>query len=313
MADLLSRHPLHLLITSAGDVTSDLLCEQLEGQVLRLNWERWSEYDISISPVGFRIADRFGREITEQSLGNIIWRKPVLTIDIEPGEKWYCFHEFKYAVEAIIEWTRQVNPRKLPIDPIRNSQVNKFHQLRVASRYFDVPEWHFTSTPSELVDQNDWITKSLTGRPIPGAGDFAKVIYTSRVNLSDLSDGFPWFVQRAITTIYDLTIVYVDGKQFGFTLERKLFSGLDWRRSIGLKEVDESWQQVTLPDALASAIHQFMTEVGLRFGRLDLLTADCSCSRVWFLELNPNGQWAWLDLDQKNGLFDAVVEFIVSR
>jgi len=45
---------MHLLISSAGDVTSDLLCHRLEGSILRLNWERWNEYAIDVTQDGFQ-------------------------------------------------------------------------------------------------------------------------------------------------------------------------------------------------------------------------------------------------------------------
>jgi len=232
---------MHLLITSAGDVTSDLICERLAGTVLRLNWERWNEYSIDLHSMGFRVADRFGREVTESTIRNIIWRKPVSTVDTHPGESWYCFHEFKYAIQAIMEWTRQRNAAKLPIDPVHCTSVDKFTQLRVASKYVRVPEWHFTSTPTKhLSAPGEWIVKSVTGKPIPGTGDFSKVIYTTAIDPATLSEGFPWFIQRRIQAAYDLTIVFVDGKQFGFALDRHLFSGLDWRQSIGVREVDRA-------------------------------------------------------------------------
>jgi D-alanine-D-alanine ligase-like ATP-grasp enzyme len=56
-----------------------------------------------------------------------------------------------------------------------------------------------------------------------------------------------------------------------------------------------------------------MRELGLRFGRIDLLANDLNLGKFWFLEVNPNGQWAWLDLEQRNGLFDAVIRFLTSE
>ena len=53
-----------------------------------------------------------------------------------------------------------------------------------------------------------------------------------------------------------------------------------------------------------------MPEAELEFGRLDFLLAD---GRECFLEVNPNGQWAWLDLDGKEGIFDAVVKTLTNN
>ena len=51
-----------------------------------------------------------------------------------------------------------------------------------------------------------------------------------------------------------------------------------------------------------------MEETGYRFGRFDFIRKD---GELWFLELNPNGQWAWLDQDNANGLVTMVAEAIM--
>jgi len=30
-------------------------------------------------------------------------------------------------------------------------------------------------------------------------------------------------------------------------------------------------------------------------------------NKLYFLEVNPNGQWAWLDINEDTGLFSAVI------
>ncbi len=304
---------MHLLITSSGDVTSDLICERLSNNVLRVNWERWQEYDIEIHDSGFWIADKFGREISDTTLDNIIWRKPVFEVPTEPGEVWYCFQEFKNAVQSIISWVRRENPCKIPIDPHYNTTIDKFYQLRVASRYLQVSPWAFTSQPSSKNwKSKNWIIKSVTGKPITGTGTPAKVIYTSAVNPEELDDGWTWFIQEKVDNDYDLTVVYLDGQQYGFVLDRNLLNGLDWRQAIGTPLVDSSWEKVELPVELSTNIDYFMRDLGLRFGRLDLMTKDKNCQNTTFLEVNPNGQWAWLDLSGNNGLFEAVINFLTT-
>src|SRR5262249_15304533 len=163
-------------------------------------------------------------------IGNVIWRKPVAEVDTSPGEGWYCFHEFKYGIESIIDYVRSEFPLRLPIDPLHNRSVGKIKQLIVASKYLFVPSWLITCTPAQQQWEGRWVVKSMTGQPIPGTGAYSKVIYTTPVEPSALADTFPWFLQQQFDADYDLTIVYVDGKQFGFLLDRNLFPGLDWRQ-----------------------------------------------------------------------------------
>jgi hypothetical protein len=303
---------MHLLISAAPDLTADLLCERLGNSVLRINWERWNDYDIEISDTSFSVSDSYGRKVTETSVENVIWRKPAKTVEPEPGEFYYCFHEFKYAIRAIVERIKRSDPRRLPIDPDHNSTVDKFRQLQIARRHFAIPQWKFTSAPSKQPIFNmRWVIKSLTGEPLPNETG-SKVIYTTDAEPERLADGFPWFLQARVDAAFDVTVVFVDGELFAFALDRNSFPGLDWRRSIGQDVVDRGWCRFDLSSSVSTRLTAVMNELGLRFGRIDLLTDDLSSDEFWFLEVNPNGQWAWLDLRQDNGLFESVVTFLTT-
>ncbi|OKJ84220.1 hypothetical protein AMK31_17705 [Streptomyces sp. TSRI0107] len=52
-------------------------------------------------------------------------------------------------------------------------------------------------------------------------------------------------------------------------------------------------EPVACPDGMREALVRFLADVGLGFGAFDFaVTAD---GAWWFLECNPNGQWAWLE------------------
>ena len=73
---------------------------------------------------------------------------------------------------------------------------------------------------------------------------------------------------------------------------------------------DGDWDFVELADQFVDSIRCFMIECNLRFGRLDFVTAG---EIKYFLEVNPNGQWAWLDLTGKHGLLAAMVAAIEGK
>jgi len=278
-----------------------------------VNLESWKDYFIEIEGNNFVIADKFGRKVTNNTLGNIIWRKPVSNIPSEKGEYWYGFHEFRYAIFSIMADVRRRNPAKIPIDPHTNETIDKFYQLRVADKYFNVPVWRYTTKPSHVNwEKGQWIAKSVAGKPITQKEALPQFIFTTEVNPRQLEDDWSWFIQQQVAFDYDLTIVYVNGKQFGYVLNRSLFSGLDWRKSIGKSEIDSGWEKVEIPTQLVKSISLFMNELGIKFGRLDMLTKNKSLHETKFLEVNPNGQWAWLDKSKTDGLLDSVISFITS-
>lgn len=64
---------------------------------------------------------------------------------------------------------------------------------------------------------------------------------------------------------------------------------VDWRAEYR----NLSYEPIPCPDDVQRAILRFLAGFGLNFGAFDFaLTAD---DAWWFLECNPNGQWAWLE------------------
>ncbi|WP_449477764.1 ATP-grasp ribosomal peptide maturase [Streptomyces abikoensis] len=64
---------------------------------------------------------------------------------------------------------------------------------------------------------------------------------------------------------------------------------VDWRAEYQ----SLAYEPVTCPDGIQQALVQFLADFGLQFGAFDFaVTAD---DGWWFLECNPNGQWAWLE------------------
>lgn len=72
-------------------------------------------------------------------------------------------------------------------------------------------------------------------------------------------------------------------------------------------DVKLPWKPCTLNAPEKNAIHKFMSKTGYGFGRFDFLRKN---NKLIFLELNPNGQWAWLDPNGEFGLLPRIVDKI---
>jgi len=74
------------------------------------------------------------------------------------------------------------------------------------------------------------------------------------------------------------------------------FARHDWRRNLLRRPLPQ--EPFELPADISAKVHELMRRLGLVFGCLDLiLTPD---DRYVFLEINPNGQWYWVE--QETGL-----------
>jgi len=302
---------MHLIFTSCHDVTSDMLVDRMAEQVMRINNDRPQDHEIQVTHDGFRITDLHGRSVTESSLRTAIIRKPSPKTNETGDEAVHSFRETSAAHGSLLQLIEHAWPEKLPISPSRIREVTKFVQLHAAKGIFEVAPWAFTTHPGRSGLPEDIVLKTLSGMPFStGDGNTsATFIYVQPAKLSELADGYPWFLQEPIQARLDLTILYVDGKMFAQHLDRTTFAGLDWRKHIGT-EMDAGWKNCAVPPRLASKIEVYMRSLRLRFGRLDFLVKADDLDDSLFLEVNPNGQWAWMDLKMNNGIFEAMVEFL---
>jgi hypothetical protein len=92
--------------------------------------------------------------------------------------------------------------------------------------------------------------------------------------------------QQRITTTRHVRLTAVDSNLFAALIESP---HLDWRR-------DENacrYQATTTPHEVAEAIRRMLAGLRLRFAALDFALDEHD--RWWFLEVNPNGQWLWIE------------------
>jgi len=300
MLDVCSWFPVKsLIITDSWDKTSDIVIRRLEDEVFRLNTDIIRDYQIEWDCNGFCISDPTGRSVRLSDIGSVYWRKPfTLSAYDEPSHPDYYFLcEARYLVREIYNAARSAGAFAL-VEEGAERRLGKLSQLRIAQRYFRVPNWKVTLGRPVLAPSNT-VAKSLAGEPVSSE----TVLYTTRVDGCELSASYVWLTQEAIEKSSDLTVCFVDGKVFAFDLPA-IAGVTDWRSTLGKPESQE-WRLVELSPDIVQAIGNFMAECGLRYGRLDFVSDR---REIYFLEVNPNGQWAWLDLTDRHGLISAMLD-----
>ena len=71
------------------------------------------------------------------------------------------------------------------------------------------------------------------------------------------------------------------------------------------------WEMVQLPIEVASGLHVLMSELGLVFGAVDLI---CTPSGEYvFLELNPCGEFFWLEHAPGLPISDAIADLLLGH
>ena len=292
--------------TCSQDTTTDIVIRELNAHdVLRFNIDKPEDFAWDFHRAGFRIADKAnGKEITDKSITSFYLRKPMYfnLIDVPSfgcAENW----RREETDELFNDFFRECQSRGLvALVRSQNNKYGKLRQLLVAQKHFHVAPWHFFhgELPDEL-KHGRWVVKSMTSAMIGKD----KMFLVKEVPSSALDLTWPWFVQERIEGEEEVTVVYIDGKTYAANALRDSFGGEDSRKS--LMENPIPWPRCELSPDDECAIRGFMDETGYRFGRFDFIRKD---GELWFLELNPNGQWAWLDEKNEHGLVSMVADAI---
>jgi glutathione synthase/RimK-type ligase-like ATP-grasp enzyme len=137
------------------------------------------------------------------------------------------------------------------------------------------------------------------------------LIYTNRVKVSDLADladlsNCPTLFQEYVRKRYDIRVTVVDSRMHAVALSAQDENGTprcDIRRN---NMIDVRYETVDIPSDTAKKITNLLTHYGLRFAAIDFAA---SASGEWlFLEINPNGQWAWLEQSAGIPISDSFIE-----
>ncbi|MFC4328482.1 hypothetical protein ACFPC0_11650 [Streptomyces andamanensis] len=143
-------------------------------------------------------------------------------------------------------------------------------------------------------DHSHVIYKSFRGLPRDDEGH-SGAIWAQRVDAGTFDDSLAvtaHLFQAEVPKTGDVRLTVVGRRMFAQQITAP-GGALDWRRG--------DWDQllhvpITVPTAVETALHSYMSEFSLVFGCFDFaLVGEGGGLEDWvFIECNPNGQWGWL-------------------
>lgn len=206
--------------------------------------------------------------------------------------------------------------------PIFRHASNKQLQIQVASAIgLDTPRTLITNDADAVRDfathcQNGLVTKMLSSFAIFDEAGAEKVVFTTPVKSEDLDDldGLrycPMTFQEHLPKKLELRVTIVGDRIFTAAINPNVLprSQSDWRRE-GEALVDQ-WERYELPDDIAKQLLRLMDYFDLNYGAIDLIvTPD---DRHVFLEINPVGEYFWLDLYPGLPISEAIADLLLDR
>ncbi|MGF6884555.1 hypothetical protein ABIA39_005790 [Nocardia sp. GAS34] len=302
-----------LIITEADDLHADAMTATLRNQYgnspIRLDMR-----DFPRESGSFRL-DRAG---TARSLSHIYglddvaavwWRRPhqaVVPAGMRTADDDYRQAECDGFLQGLL-WSI---PAVWVNDPgADRTATRKIVQLETARRSgFTIPETLITNDPDEA--------RSFVGaRPGPvvfkrtgtGRAEFSetRVVTPADLNRLDTIRSAPTTFQDYIEAECDLRVVWIDGVEWTVRIDSQSGAGrVDSRLDTSVDFIPDR-----LPAAVSKSIATVMGALGLVFGVLDIrLGID---GEYYFLEVNPQGQFAYLEIKTGLPIFRSLASYLV--
>jgi len=210
--------------------------------------------------------------------------------------EWLVMFDFIGLSFDHIQW---LNPRLLS----KKWQLKPL-QLDLARKIgFMIPDTLFTHDPEKAIaffDKHDEIIcKAVSRYSDEGNGEEEiKVVYTNKITKDDLLTKkenikvAPSTFQRMIPKSYELRVTVVGDRLFTVKLDSQSAENgkVDWRRAT--EQVPH--EPYVLDRDLHDKIMTYHAATGLIYGAYDLIVSEPN-GDVYFLEVNPAGQWLWIE------------------
>ena len=212
-----------------------------------------------------------------------------------------------------MNWALWVN------EPSKIREANhKWHQSFIAREFgFLYPQTLITNNPYEarlfckMFDHA--IVKPVFTSHFESS-DGWKMIYTNPISFDDMRindlELAPATFQEYIPKKIELRVTVVDKKVFACAIESQANEKTkdDWRHY----DLDHTpHYPFNLPDYIKEMCIKIVNYYGLKFGAIDLILTPKD--EYYFLELNPNGQWAWIENITGLPIFSAIIDLLFSK
>ena len=315
-----------LLITNTSDFTCDYVVRSLNkfgADYYRLNTDEIGSDVFLTFDFAYDIYTLFDRPkgltIDLLTFHSVYFRRPELPKfseeDITPDERQFMQLELRQTLEGLYKVLRNAYWIS-DIDAIRKAENKIFQQLLAKDIGFRIPLGVVTNNPEAFrwfVEKNnsDSIIKPIYSGQI-GWPEMQNVVFTSELESEPQSEQIelcPSYLQERIEKQYDVRVTVVGDEIFAVRIDSQSNQETmtDWR--VGENILPH--QVITLPDTIQKKCLELLRRLDLQFGAIDFV--EISDGEYIFLEINPNGQWAWIETQTGLPISDTIAKKLVNE
>ncbi len=318
-----------LLLSNDGDLSCDIVQNWLSD--LSYPWMRLnafdllkSKVDIALTPLGEYKITINGELFPIQDINAVWFRKfgffrcsdsylqLVEKDKLDDTALSFIVKEFSTVLDTICDALQDKNWLTSP----KNINLNKVKVLRIAQECgFLIPKTHIINNSEQLKKcSGSLISKSIYDPTIASWGkENRSMMYTTKISNRDIENipslFLPSMVQKLIDKKLEIRTFYLDGECYSMAIfsQNDQTTKYDFRCYNWIKP--NRYVPYKLNDQTETKIQCLMDKIGLNCGSLDFIMNNYSC--LYFLEVNPTGQFGMVDFPCNYNLHKKVAEKLI--
>ncbi len=293
------KYPEVLLISNRFDFSTDFIAVELANQninFIRINRDELKDYSIEFDPIKPELKatyNDYSFTISTEYLKSIYYRAPTFLRDIVQESlseeeqlirtQWAAFVRSLCVFENIKWLNNPTDIYKAEIKP---------YQLFVANKLgIKIPKTIVSNITLNSSFEYQAIKSIDTAIVSDGANEgFVYTEIYKKDELEEVKYTSPFFIQQGLVPKIDIRVTVVENDVVAIKITANKEIDEDWRRY----KDELTYSIFKLPKEIHDFCINYTKKLNLNFGAIDLVLHN---NEYYFIEINPTGEWSWL---QKN-------------
>ena len=297
-----------LVLTEPGDTTADLVVTELAGRGARVFRMDTGDFPLTVGVSAWFDGTWHGEihspdgTLDLRDVRGVYCRRPTaftFPSSMTDAERRFAAREARRGIGGLLMslpcgWVN--HPSR-----VADAEYKPYQYTVAAACGLEVPRTVITNIPDDA-DQHaahlggEVVYKTLASATIPD-GDRVKLIYTTAVTAADMADSRVALTahqfQQRVPKQRDVRAIVVGDRVYAVNIlvdDTTQAAGglLDWRADYDAL----LYEPTTLPRQVEAGLLRMTDRLGLSFAASDFLVGPDG--RHVFVDLNPNGQWGWI-------------------
>ncbi|MGH3942770.1 MAG: ATP-grasp ribosomal peptide maturase [Pseudonocardiaceae bacterium] len=311
------------MLTQEDDQTGDMVVHELHSRAVPVFRFDTADFPLSLTLNGHFDGVWHGAlrgpdgSVALESIRSVYFRRPtgfVFPDDMTDAERQFAGREARRGIGGLLMslpclWLN--HPSR-----VADAEYKPFQLAAAAGCGLDVPRTALTNDPTAAEDIRAHLGSEMVYKTLASAsivdGSQLSFVYTTPVMPDFVAD------ERVALTVHqfqervykarDIRATVVGDQVFATNLYVDAPEGEpDWRTNYSAIRYEET----RLPAPIESSLLALMRRLGLRFSAADfMVTPD---DRYYFIDLNPNGEWGWIEKETRLPIAAAVATLLAEE